>query len=245
LAAPALADLPVYRAEIVRAYPHDPDAFTEGLFFRGGRLFESTGPYDRAGRPSPSTIREVRLEDGKVLRRIVTPTGQFGEGIVDNGGEIVSLTWQNGQGYRWSLAGFKRVGTFRYPGEGWALTRMPGTIVMSDGTPQLRFLDPKTLAETRRVTVTFEGRQLRNLNELEYVRGEVLANVWHTDLIVKINPATGAATGFIDLSGLPRPPMGVSNDGVANGIAWDEKRARLFVTGKNWDKLYEIRLVPR
>ena len=232
-------------AQIVRTFPHSPDAFTEGLFYRAGHLFESTGLEGQ------SYIREVRLEDGKVLRQLAIPAGLFGEGIVDDGTDIVSLTWQGGQGFRWSLASFKRTGQWRYPGEGWALTRMPAAgggagkrgqlLVMSDGTASLRLLDPVTLAERRRFHVTADGAPVTNLNELEYVRGEILANIWHSDLIARIDPATGTVKGFIDLSALPRPPLDASRDGVANGIAYDAAHDRLFVTGKNWTQLYEIR----
>ena len=243
--APAAARLPVAAARIVHVYPHAADAFTEGLFFRGGHLFESTGL------EGLSYIREVRLEDGRVLRQLAIPPGLFGEGIVDVGNELVSLTWQGGQGFRWSLGSFKRVGQWHYPGEGWALTKMPAAggkgqlLVMSDGTASLRLLDPVTLAERRRLRVTADGEPVNNLNELEFVRGEILANVWHTDLIARINPGTGAVKGFIDLSGLPRPPLDASRDGVANGIAYDAKGDRLFVTGKNWPQLYQIQvLIP-
>ena len=228
-------------ARIVRVFPHSQDAFTEGLFYRGGHLFESTGLEGQ------SYIREVRLEDGKVLRQLAIPAGLFGEGIVDDGADIVSLTWQGGQGFRWSLATFKRTGGWRYPGEGWALTRMPAPggkgqlLVMSDGTASLRLLDPVTLAERRRLRVTADGEPVGNLNELEFARGELLANIWHTDLIARIDPATGTVKGFIDLSGLPRPPLDTTRDGVANGIAYDAKGNRLFVTGKNWPQLYQIR----
>ncbi|WP_093313650.1 glutaminyl-peptide cyclotransferase [Sphingomonas jatrophae] len=238
VAAPGAARLPVAKAVVVKAYPHDPDAFTEGLFIRDGRLFESTGLEGR------SDIREVRLSDGKVLRRAAIPPALFGEGIVDAGNEILSLTWRSGIGFRWSLDGFRKLGQFRYPGEGWGMTRLGADVVMSDGTPTLRFLDPKTLAERRRLTVTAEGRPLRNLNELELVRGEILANVWQTDLVARISPATGKVVGWIDLSGLSRPAAGPYTDMVANGIAWDGKRGRLYVTGKNWPQLYEIRLEP-
>lgn len=245
VAAPVVAALPVAQPQIVRAFPHDPDAFTEGLFVRDGMLYESTGPYDRRGQAAPSTIRQVRLSDGRVLKRVEIPPQYFGEGIVDYGKQVVSVTWQNGQGFRWSLPDLRRIGSFRYQGEGWGMTRMGARIVLSDGTATLRLLDPASLKETGRIRVTVEGRPLTNINELEYVKGEILANIWQTDLIARIDPKSGRVTGWIDLTNLPRPaPGGPNRDVVANGIAYDAKGDRLFVTGKNWPQLYEIRL-PR
>jgi glutamine cyclotransferase len=238
LAAPAPAAVPVYGYRIVRAFPHDPTAFTEGLFYRDGRLYESTGLNGR------SFIREERLEDGKVLRSVPVDRIYFGEGIVDWGPDIVSLTWQGGIGFRWRRSDFTRTGEFHYPGEGWALTRNATDIVMSDGTPQLRFLDPRTMAERRRITVTDEGRPVRNLNELEWVKGEILANIWMTSRIARIDPKTGRVTGWIDLAPLVAEHAPHDEDSVLNGIAYDAGRDRLFVTGKNWPKLFEIRLVP-
>jgi glutamine cyclotransferase len=232
---PAHVPPPVQGFSLVRSYPHDPRAFTQGLFYRDGRLFESTG---LAGR---STIREVRLESGAVLRSVALPPGLFGEGIVDWKSQIVSLTWQTGIGFRWDRASFRKLGEFRYPGEGWGLTRNAREIVMSDGTPVLRFLDPKTLAVRRRLTVTAGGVPLADLNELEWVKGEILANVWHSDSIVRIDPATGRVIARIDLSTLGAFPNRGEDD-VLNGIAWDAAGKRLFVTGKNWPRLYEIRL---
>jgi glutamine cyclotransferase len=229
--------IPVSGVRIVHAYPHDRNAFTEGLFYRGGRLFESTGLEGR------SDIREVRLEDGKVLRRVALPPNLFGEGIVDWGKEIVSLTWQGGQGFRWDLASFRQTGQFRYSGEGWALTRNASEIVMSDGTPTLRFLDPKTLKVRRTLKVTEDGQPVRNLNELEWVKGEIFANIWLTDQIVRIDPKSGRVVGQIDLAPLVQANRS-DEDSVANGIAYDSARDRLFVTGKNWAKLYEVKLVP-
>jgi len=231
------APVPIQRVEVVRSFPHDPAAFTEGLFYRDGRLFESTGLNGR------STIREVRLEDGKVLRSIALPPVYFGEGIVDWNSQIISLTWQNGIGFRWDRASFRKLGEFHYAGEGWALTRSARDIVMSDGTPVLRFLDPKTLAVRRRLTVTEDGAPLPYLNELEWVKGEILANIWLTDTIARIDPATGRVIARIDLSGL-RAALNRGEDDVLNGIAYDAAGDRLFVTGKNWPRLYEIRLVP-
>jgi glutaminyl-peptide cyclotransferase len=236
---PASAGLPVSDYMIERVYPHDPGAFTEGLFYRDGFLYESTGLEGQ------SDIRKVRLADGAVVRRVAIPAHMFGEGIIDWKGQIVSLTWRSGIGFRWSLDGFRRLGTFRYAGEGWGMTRNAHELVMSDGTPTLRFLDPATLAVRRRLEVTAEGRPLRDINELEWVKGEILANIWQTDLIARIDPASGVVKGWIDLTGLRAKAATPGVDSVANGIAYDAARDRLFVTGKNWHSLFEIRLVPR
>jgi len=235
--APAPADPPTYSYRIVHTYPHDRGAFTEGLFYLNGQLWESTGLVGQ------STIRRVRIADGRVLQSVITPPGRFGEGIVDWGNQIVSLTWQGGVGYRWDRRTLRRLGEWHYPGEGWALTRNSRELVMSDGTAQLRFLDPSTLRERRRVTVTLRGQPLTSLNELEWVRGEVFANVWHSPLIARIDPATGRVRGLIDLTGLVAQNNGGEED-VLNGIAYDSAGGRLFVTGKNWSRLYEIDLVP-
>ena len=226
---------PLLGYKIVRSYPHDPKAFTQGLFYRDGRLFESTG---LAGR---STIREVRLKDGKVLRKADLPPQLFGEGIVDWKDQIVSLTWQTGIGFRWDLASFRQLGAFNYPGEGWGLTRNASELVMSDGTPVLRFLDPETFAVRRLLVVTEAGVPLRDINELEWVDGAILANVWQSDSIVRIDPASGQVTARFDLSGLGAFPNRGEDDSL-NGIAWDARGRRLFVTGKNWSRLYQIRL---
>jgi glutaminyl-peptide cyclotransferase len=228
---------PAQGFSLVRSYPHDIGAFTEGLFYRDGRLFESTGLVGR------STIREVRLEDGRVLRSVSVPPPLFGEGIVDWKSQIISLTWETGIGFRWDRASFRKLGEFHYSGEGWGLTRSAGQIVMSDGTPVLRFLDPATLTVRRRLTVTEGGVPLANLNELEWVKGEILANVWHSDSIVRIDPASGRVIARIDLSALGAFPDRGAED-TLNGIAWDSAGERLFVTGKNWPRLYEIRLTP-
>ena len=237
--APAVAPAPppVYGYTIVATYPHDPDAFTQGLFWLDGALYESTGLVGR------STIRRVNLADGRVLQSVAIPAGQFGEGIVNWGRQIVSITWQSGTGYRWDRASLRRLGEWHYQGEGWGLTQNGADIVMSDGTPQLRFLNPATLAERRRITVTIAGRPLAALNELEWVNGEVFANVWHSGFIVRIDPATGIVKGVIDLRPLAEA-NGAVEDNVLNGIAYDAARDRLFVTGKNWAHLYEIDLAP-
>jgi glutamine cyclotransferase len=237
-AAPA-TEPQIYDARIVHTYPHDTAAFTEGLFYLDGHLYESTGLSGR------SSIRRVRLEDGHVLQSISLPPGPFGEGIVNWGDQIISLTWQGGTGYRWDRRTLRRLGEWHYPGEGWALTRNATDIVMSDGTAQLRFLDPATLAERRRLDVTIRGAPLERLNELEWVDGAILANVWLTGFIVRIDPASGRVTGVVDLRALASENMRADPDAVLNGIAWDAGGHRLFVTGKNWPHIYEIALVPR
>lgn len=221
---------------LVKTYPHDPAAFTQGLIFRDGALYESTGENGE------SQIREVRLEDGKVLRSVDLPYVYFGEGMTDWGDELISLTWRHERGFRWKRATFEQLGSFPYSGEGWGLTHDGQRLIMSDGTAELRFLDPKTLTETGRVAVTWQGKPVRLLNELEYVKGEVLANVWMTDRIARIDPASGAVLGWIDLTPIVRRLHLTDPDSVLNGIAYDARRDRLFVTGKNWPELYEIRL---
>jgi glutamine cyclotransferase len=237
-ATPAPGAPVVYGYRVAATYPHDPEAYTQGLLYRDGQLYESTGQIGR------STIRRVRIEDGRVLQSTPIPAGHFGEGIVDWGDQIVSITWQGGVGFRWDRRTLRRLGQWRYPGEGWGLTRSDAEIVMSDGTAELRFLDPATLAERRRVTVTLRGRPLADLNELEWIKGEVWANVWRTGYIVRIDPASGAVTGVVDLRPLA-VENGAAEDNVLNGIAYDPAGDRVFVTGKNWPRLYEIDLEPR
>jgi glutamine cyclotransferase len=231
------AQPPVQGYSLVRAYPHDPDAFTQGLIFLDGHLYESTGLVGQ------STLRKVQLDTGKVVKSVSIPTGLFGEGIVNWGDQILSVTWQNGVGFRWDRASFRQLGRFSYPGEGWGLTQNGRDIILSDGTPTLRFFDPQTMRERRRLTVTAGGVPVPNLNELEYVDGEILANVWMTSRIARIDPASGKVTSWIELAPLVAEHASTNTDKVLNGIAWDASARRLFVTGKNWDKLYEIALV--
>ncbi|HEY2750488.1 glutaminyl-peptide cyclotransferase [Phenylobacterium sp.] len=235
---PASAAVPMQGFELKTVYPHDNQAYTEGLFYLHGFLYESTGIEGR------STIRKVRLADGAVLQSRSIAPNLFGEGIVNWGGEIVSLTWRNGVGFRWDQKTFAPKSTFHYPGEGWALTQNGKNLIMSDGTPTLRVLDPVTLREVRRIKVTAEGQPVFNLNELEWVKGEILANIWQTNQIARIDPETGAVKAWIDLSSLPEAQRPAGQDAVLNGIAYDREHDRLFVTGKNWPHLYEIRLTP-
>lgn len=226
-----------YTVEVVRSYPHDAGAYTEGLFFLNGFLYESTG------QEGHSTVRKVQLETGSVLQKHDVPAQYFGEGIVNWKNEIINLTWKHQLGFVYDLETFKPKRQFAYPGEGWALTQNGKHIIMSDGTEFLRFLNPNTLKEVSRLKVTYEGKPLKNLNELEWVDGEIYANVWLTDNIVRINPTTGAVVGLIDLKSLG-PLSGKSNntDDTLNGIAYDAAGKRLFVTGKRWKRLFEIRL---
>jgi glutaminyl-peptide cyclotransferase len=234
----AEAAVPRYGYEIVHTYPHDASAFTEGLFYLNGVLYESTGLEEH------STIRKVRLETGEVLQKLDIPKQYFGEGIVNWHGQLISLTWKSQLGFVFDLATFKQLRQFHYQGEGWALTHNDSEIIMSDGTPELRFLDPKTLRETRRVQVTLDGKPITNVNELEWVKGEIYANVWQTDFVLRIDPATGRVVGIVNLAGLlKRRDIVPGQTDVLNGIAYDAKGDRLFVTGKNWPKLFEIRLL--
>lgn len=234
---PQPAPIPLLAMTIVARHPHDPNAFTEGLVWHRGALYESVG---MAGR---SEVRRVRLADGAVTARAKIDPGQFGEGLADWHDDLVSLTWHDGIAYRWDARTLRRKGrALHYAGEGWGLASDGDSLVMSDGTPVLRFFDPVTLAERRRVTVTVDGRPLHNVNELEFVRGALLANVWHQDFIVRIAPDSGRVTGVIDLRPLIAEVRASDPEAVPNGIAWDAQADRLFVTGKLWPTLYEIRL---
>ena len=232
------AATPQYGYRVVHTYPHDRTAFTEGLFMQDGFLYESTGLEGR------SSIRKEKLETGDVLQSRTVPPQYFGEGVVAWKDRLIELTWRSQVGFVYDLASLAPLAQFQYPGEGWALTRDDHRLIMSDGTSELRFLDPETLKELGRVRVTDEGRPVDQLNELEYVKGEVFANIWQTDKIARIDPKTGKVLGWIDLSGLlsdeDRKAAPVD---VLNGIAYDARTDRLFVTGKLWPKLFEIKLV--
>ncbi len=234
------AAIPMYGYKVVQVYPHDTSAYTEGLFYKDGYLFESTGE------KGESTVRKVQLETGKVLQTHDVPAQYFGEGIVDWKGKLVQLTWKSETGFVYDLDDFKLQHTFSYPGEGWALTRDNKHLYMSDGSSVLRILDPDTLKATGSIMVMANGIPVTNLNELEWVKGEIYANIWLTNRIARINPANGQVMGWIDLTGLfdvnslPEP----GND-VLNGIAYDARHDRLFVTGKRWPRLFEIKLVKK
>ncbi|MBA4091395.1 MAG: glutamine cyclotransferase [Sphingobium sp.] len=236
LVPPAQADTPW---TLVATHPHDATAFTEGLFYHDGALYESTGLEGQ------SDIRKVALKTGKVLQRRIIDPPYFGEGIVNWGDKLVSLTWRHRRGFVWNLADFAPLSDFRYDGEGWGMTQDGRSLIMSDGTAQLRFLDPDSLAEQRRITVTWNGRAVDRLNELEYVKGEVWANIWYDTRIARIDPATGAVIDWIDVSRLRKAAGVTDSEAVANGIAYDAAKDRVFITGKNWPKLFEIKLAPK
>lgn len=230
--------IPIYGCRIVKAYPHDPLAFTQGLLWRDGWLYESTGLVGR------SAIRKVRLRDGKVMRSAALPEALFGEGLALWADEIVSVTYRDGVGFRWDCETLERRAEFACPGEAWGLTSDGEDLVMSDGSAVLRFLDPATMAERRRVAVTAEDRQVGLLNDLQWVDGEILANMLSWPVIARIEPASGRVTGWIDLRPIAREAAAGDPEKVANGIAHDPQRGRLFVTGKNWPRLYEIAIDP-
>lgn len=227
---------PRYTAHVVKTFPHDVNAFTQGLEFHGGALYESTGLVGQSG------VRKVNLEDGKVLQQLRVGPPFFGEGITIVNGQLFQLTWQHQTAFVYQFPALKFVRQVPYSGEGWGLTNDGKQIYMSDGTAQIRVIDPATFKEIRRINVQDGGRPVPALNELEWVRGEIYANVWTTDQIVRISPATGKVLGWIDLAGLPRDRQHAD---VLNGIAYDAATRRLIVTGKLWTNLYQIELVPQ
>ena len=229
-----------YTYKVVHAYPHDPTAFTEGLFYLDGFLYESTGLEEH------SSVRKVKLETGEVVQKHDLPPQYFGEGIVNWKNRLDQLTYKSEVGFVYDLGSFATKSQFEYPGEGWALTQDGKRIIMSDGTPEIRFWDPETLKELGRITVTDDGQPLKNVNELEWIKGEIYANVWTTDRVICIDPATGKVTAHIDLTGLLDPSLRVEGEtDVLNGIAYDAKGDRIFVTGKKWPKLFEIQLIRK
>lgn len=232
--------VPVFGYKVVRSYPHDRQAFTQGLQYVDGVLYEGTGMNGESG------IRKVRLETGEVLQMRPLDAQYFGEGIVVWKQDLVQLTWQHGIGFVYDRNTFEPRRTFTYSGEGWGLTHDGTRLIMSDGseTGTLRFLDPLTLRETGKLVVVDGGRPVNHLNELEFVKGEIYANVWNTERIARISPKTGRVTAWIDLRGLLDPREAAGTD-VLNGIAYDAAKDRLFVTGKRWPRVFEIQLVPR
>jgi glutaminyl-peptide cyclotransferase len=237
-AAKAAASPTEYGYKVVKSYAHDRRAFTQGLEFRAGVLYESTG------REGMSWIRRWKLETGEVLQQVDLSPQYFGEGITVLNQRITQLTYKTEVGFVYDQTSFKQLRQFNYPGEGWGLTNDGSRIFMSDGSAQIRVWDPNTLRETGRITVKDGAKDVEALNELEYIRGEIWANIWLTDKIVRFSPKDGRVTGWIDLAGILTPAERAGAD-VLNGIAFDSIGDRIFVTGKLWPKLFEIKLVPK
>lgn len=224
--------------EVIHRYPHDPEAFTQGLIYLDGFLYESTGLYGK------SSLRKLEITTGKVLQKKSIAPGYFAEGLTEWKQKLLQLTWQEQTGFIYAADTFDQIGKFAYSTEGWGLTHDGSAFIMSDGTQTLYFLDPNTFQVTRRISASDRGAPVSRLNELEYIRGEIFANIWMTDQIVRIDPATGNVLGWIDLAGLyPKRDRTPSAD-VMNGIAYDAGKDRIFITGKQWPFLYEIKLAP-
>ncbi len=235
VAAPAFA---ADTYQIVHTYPHDQNAYTQGLFYLDGHLYESTGLNGQ------SSLRVEDLESGRILELHDIPSKYFAEGVAPWGTTLIQLTWQSHVALVYDRSTLHFLRTLAYEGEGWGLTADDKEMILSDGTATLRFLDPTTFKALRRVTVTDHGRPVTQLNELEFVHGEIYANIWHSDRIARIAPASGKVLGFIDLTGLLPATERSSPEAVLNGIAYDAARDRLFVTGKLWPSLFEIRVIP-
>lgn len=228
-----------YSYEIIKTYPHDPAAFTQGLVYHQGDLYESTGLNGQ------SSLRKVELQTGRVLKKVDVPSQYFAEGLSLFNNRLYQLTWITNRGFVYDLDSFGSVGNFSYTGEGWGLTHDGHSLIMSDGTNQIRFLDPGTFQVQRTISVQDNGTAVRQLNELEYIRGEIFANIWQTDRIARIDPQNGRVTGWVNLAGLLSAEDRARGVDVLNGIAYDEAGDHLYVTGKLWPKLFEIRLVAR
>lgn len=233
---PVSKKAPQYGYEVVHVYPHDPEAFTQGLIFREGKILESTGQEGR------STLRSVDLDSGQVIKKVDVAPQYFAEGVTLLDGKLYQLTWQHQLGFIYDYLTFNKIGQFTYEGEGWGLTNDGSYLILSDGSSRLRFIDPSSFRVVRTITVTDDGKSIRDLNELEYINGEIYANIWHDQRIATINPQTGAVTAWIDLSGILRKTEAPNEEAVLNGIAVDETTGRLFVTGKLWPKLFEIKI---
>ena len=228
-----------YGYEVVKVYPHDPEAFTQGLVWEDGRLLESTGEVGH------SSLRRVDLDTGKPMQKVDVPTPYFAEGLALLNGKLYQLTWQHQLGFIYDALSFDKVGQFTYKGEGWGLTTDGTSLILSDGSYHIRFLNPDNFQVTKTIAVLDGTQAIPELNELEFVKGEIYANVWHANRIARINPETGAVVGWIDLNGLLSRGEVSDEEAVLNGIAYDSANDRLFVTGKLWPKLFEIKLVAK
>lgn len=227
--------IPVVRAEVVNSYPHDPQAFTQGLEYHGGYLYESTGIVGK------SSLRKVALASGQIIQKVSVQPPYFGEGLTIFHGKIYQLTWLAKTGFIYDVNSFRQTGTFHYDSEGWGLTHDDKSLILSDGTNKLHYLDPGSFAVTRSVEVYAGNEAVTNLNELEYIDNEIFANVWHAPRIARIDPVSGRVKAWIDLSEIVAKEQR-EEEGVLNGIAYDKEKGRLFITGKNWSHVIEIKL---
>ncbi len=235
-AAPANKPVAKYGYQIVNIFPHDSNAFTQGLILVDGNLLESTG------QEGFSSLRRVELESGKILKKVDVPEPYFAEGLAALNGKLYQLTWQHHIGFIYDAQTFNRLGQFNYEGEGWGLATDGQSLILSDGSSRIRFIDPASFRVTRSINVTDSGTPVRELNELEYVNGEIYANIWHDNRIATIDPQSGHVNAWIDLTGLM--PEGELQDpeAVLNGIAYDQASDKLIVTGKLWPRLFEIKV---
>lgn len=231
----SLAAVEKLQYKVVASYPHDPKAWTQGLYYEGGTLYESTGIYEE------STLRRVDLKTGRVLQKHSLSDHYFAEGMTLFKGKLYQLTWLSKKGFIYDPESFEQISTFEYPGEGWGLTHDSEHLIMSDGSAKLYFMDPGTMKTVRSITVRFGERVVPELNELEYVNGYIYANIWYQNIIIKIDPADGAVVGYLELSTLwPGRPK--NRDAVLNGIAYSKEEGVFYLTGKFWSKLFEIKL---
>lgn len=226
----------MFTYRVVNTYPHDPRAYTQGLIYRNGFLYESTGL------DGESSLRKIRLETGEVLQRHDVDAKHFAEGLTEWRGQLLQLTWEDGLGFVYDMATFTPQRTFAYTGEGWGLTHDGTKLILSDGTATLRFMNPETFDVTGTLDVRDRGRPVALLNELEFIKGEIYANVWQSERIARISPSSGVVLDWIDLGGIWPDRKAGDMDAVLNGIAYDATGDRLFVTGKRWPHVYEIRL---
>jgi glutamine cyclotransferase len=231
--------VPIYGYEVVHVFPHDPKAFLQGLVFHDGNFLESTGEVGR------SSLRRVEIDNGSVVQRVEVPPPYFAEGITLLKGKIYQLTWQHQLGFVYDALTFDKTGQFKYAGEGWGLANDGQSLILSDGTNRVRFLDPDNFQVTKTIEVLDGQTAIAELNELEYVQGEIYANIWHADRIARIDPKTGKVVGWINLAGILKPGEVQDEEAVLNGIAYDEASSRLFITGKLWPKIFEIRLTRK
>jgi glutamine cyclotransferase len=222
--------------EVVSSYPHDPSSFTQGLVWHDGALYESTGL------KGESKLRRLEFPSGRVRKEVSLASDLFGEGLALVDSRLVQLTWQSHRGFVYDLDTFRQLQEFSYDTEGWGLTYDGKNLILSDGSSNLFYLDPQTFKPIRKLPVTMNGKPLFELNELEFIEGEIWANVWQTDLIVRIDPSTGRVASFLDLKGLLAPSDKTGREDVLNGIAYDSDKKRIFVTGKLWPRLFEIKL---